>query len=58
MLRLLLAPAILTLAAGTAAAESGFFVLAESNKGGAAVQEVSADGKTIGGQAIHLNRVA
>jgi probable HAF family extracellular repeat protein len=44
MFRSLLAPAILTLAAGTAAAGSGFSVIAESSKGGAAVQGISADG--------------
>src|SRR6516162_2597672 len=44
MFRLLLAPAILTLAAGTAAAGSGFSVITESSNGGAAVQGISADG--------------
>jgi probable HAF family extracellular repeat protein len=39
-----LASAILTLAAGTAAAGSGFSVIAESSHGSAAVQGISADG--------------
>jgi probable HAF family extracellular repeat protein len=49
MLRLLSAAVILTLAAGTATAGSGFSVIGESNQGGAAVQGISANGSVVVG---------
>jgi probable HAF family extracellular repeat protein len=49
MFRLLLVPAILTWAAGTATAGSGFSVIGESSQGGAAVQGISADGSVVVG---------
>jgi probable HAF family extracellular repeat protein len=50
-LRLLWVAAILTLAAGTAAAGNGFSVIAESSNGGAAVQAISANGSVVVGVA-------
>jgi probable HAF family extracellular repeat protein len=47
--RLLTAAAILSLAAGTAAAQSAFSVIAESSNGGAAVQAISANGAVVVG---------
>jgi probable HAF family extracellular repeat protein len=44
-----MATAILTLAEGTAAAQSAFSVIAESSKGGAAAQAISADGSVVVG---------
>jgi hypothetical protein len=44
-----MATAILTLAAGTAAAQSAFSVIAESSNGSAAVQAISADGSVVVG---------
>jgi probable HAF family extracellular repeat protein len=44
-----MATAILTLAAGTAAAQSAFSAIAESSNGGAGVQAISADGSVVVG---------
>jgi len=49
MFRLLSATAILTLAAGTAAAGSAFSVINESSNAGAGVQSISADGSVMVG---------
>jgi hypothetical protein len=47
--RLLMATAILTLAAGTAAAETAFSVIAESSKGSSPVLGISANGSVVVG---------
>src|SRR5215472_15759240 len=49
MFRLPLAAVILTLAAGTSAAGSGFSVIGESRNGSAAVQGISANGSVVVG---------
>lgn len=49
MLRLLSVAAILTLAGQTATAASAFSVICESNKGGSAVQGISANGSVVVG---------
>ena len=49
MLRVLSAAVMLTLAAGTVAAEDAFCVISESSKGGSAVQGISANGSVVTG---------